>query len=274
MEKALVPSPVEFHDGVIYMVVQEGQPFVPMKPVVEGMGLDWRSQQAKIRTSERYGDITIPLDTPGGLQEMLSIPLKKLNGWLFSINPEKVKPELKNKVILYQEESFQVLHDYWNNGLAENPRKNDNAGFFERQHREFKALKSIGKNKGLNEKERIRFAAEKMIQRYGDSEKLYDISHLGSGSVDEHPEESKSFYATMDRLLEAGEIEDHGDRTNVVWIHMPTALSIIESDIGRDFDRNILYHQLKFSDRYIEQKNNKRSPIFKKPIRAWAFKKI
>ncbi|EQA15102.1 putative phage antirepressor protein [Glaesserella parasuis 174] len=27
--------------------------------------------------------------TNGGMQSMLCIPLKKLNGWLFSINPEK-----------------------------------------------------------------------------------------------------------------------------------------------------------------------------------------
>lgn len=49
--------------------------------------------------------------------------LKKLNGWLFSINPEKVRTDIRDKLIQYQEECFTVLHDYWTKGRAENPRK-------------------------------------------------------------------------------------------------------------------------------------------------------
>ena len=65
------------------------------------------------------------MNTPlkGGAQKMLCIPLKKLNGWLFSINPEKVRADIRDKLIQYQEECFTVLHDYWTKGKAENPRK-------------------------------------------------------------------------------------------------------------------------------------------------------
>ncbi|BCS94529.1 hypothetical protein DSLASN_01610 [Desulfoluna limicola] len=31
----------------------------------------------------------------GKQRDALCIPLKKLNGWLFSINPQKVRPEIK-----------------------------------------------------------------------------------------------------------------------------------------------------------------------------------
>lgn len=54
---------------------------------------------------------------------MLCIPLKKLNGWLFSINPEKVRADIRDKLIKYQEECFTVLHDYWTKGQVVNPRK-------------------------------------------------------------------------------------------------------------------------------------------------------
>lgn len=54
---------------------------------------------------------------------MLCIPLKKLNGWLFSINPEKVRADIRDKLIQYQEECFTVLHDYWTKGEAANARK-------------------------------------------------------------------------------------------------------------------------------------------------------
>lgn len=112
----------EFYGKAILTVEISGVIYVAMKPIVEGVGLDWKGQSRKIGASTRYGLITIPLQTAGGLQDMLCIPLKKLNGWLFSINPQKVRPEIKRLVIKYQEECFQVLHDYWIKGIAENPR--------------------------------------------------------------------------------------------------------------------------------------------------------
>jgi hypothetical protein len=44
---------------------------------------------------------------------MVCIPLKKLNGWLFSVNANKVREDLHDKIVLYQEECSQVLYEYW-----------------------------------------------------------------------------------------------------------------------------------------------------------------
>lgn len=60
----------------------------------------------------------LTLQTPGRPQEMVCIPLTNLNGWLFSINPDKVREEIREAVIRYQDECFVVLHNYWNNGAA------------------------------------------------------------------------------------------------------------------------------------------------------------
>ena len=46
------------------------------------------------------------------------MPIKKLNGWLFSINPNKVRAELKERLENYQEECFLALWDYWTEGVA------------------------------------------------------------------------------------------------------------------------------------------------------------
>ena len=43
-----------------------------------GMGLDWKSQYQKINDSKRYGDIAIPLETAGGIQKMLFLPVEEL----------------------------------------------------------------------------------------------------------------------------------------------------------------------------------------------------
>lgn len=54
---------------------------------------------------------------------MLCLALRKLNGWLQTISPNKVKPEIRETVIQYQEECDDVLYEYWTNGQVTNPRK-------------------------------------------------------------------------------------------------------------------------------------------------------
>lgn len=49
---------------------------------------------------------------------MICLPLKKLNGWLFSINPAKVRDDIRDRLVRYQEECFTALHDYWTKGAA------------------------------------------------------------------------------------------------------------------------------------------------------------
>ncbi len=98
--------------------------YVAMKPVVESIGLNWASQTVKLnKDREKYGCCDIAIPSRGGIQNMLCIPLRKLNGWLFSINPKKVKATIRDKLISYQEECFAVLHDYWTKGVVVNPRK-------------------------------------------------------------------------------------------------------------------------------------------------------
>jgi hypothetical protein len=111
---------VPFYGNELITVEQNGSVYVAMKPIVEGIGLDWRSQHQKISSSKRYGDITIPFETAGGKQDMIFLPMKKLNGWLFSINADKCHPDIRQKVKTYQEECFQVLYEYFHNGGAVN----------------------------------------------------------------------------------------------------------------------------------------------------------
>lgn len=121
-ENQVQMATVNFHGNELITVLYRAVEYVAMKPIVEGMGLSWQGQQVKIRASRRYQAILIPLKTSGGLQQMLCMPLSKLNGWLFSISPEKVRLEIKPTVELYQEECFVILYNYWHGGAAINPR--------------------------------------------------------------------------------------------------------------------------------------------------------
>ena len=125
-------SPVAFHGDTIFCIDYHGEPYVPMRPIVENLGLQWGAQAAKFRANkERWGVvmITMPsgstvsnIDTvakDGKEREMLCLPLRKLAAWLASINPKKVRQELRAKIELYQAESDDALWNYWMKGRAE-----------------------------------------------------------------------------------------------------------------------------------------------------------
>lgn len=114
-------SPVEFHGDTIFCIDYQGQPYSPMRPIVENMGLDWSAQAAKFRANkERWTVVMIATVAQDGIErEMLSMPVRKLPAWLNSINPKKVRPELRPKIELYQAESDDALWNYWMNGRAE-----------------------------------------------------------------------------------------------------------------------------------------------------------
>ncbi|MGL3410602.1 phage antirepressor N-terminal domain-containing protein [Salmonella enterica] len=115
---------VPFNGQQIITAMAAGVTYVAMRPIVENIGIDWAAQFVKLKKqSKKFGCCDIATPSKGGIQKMLCIPLKKLNGWLFSINPEKVRAGIRDKLIQYQEECFTVLHDYWTKGKAENPRK-------------------------------------------------------------------------------------------------------------------------------------------------------
>lgn len=114
---------VPFYDNELYVVEYNNEPYVPMKPIVEGMGLDWKSQFSKIKSRFSKGMVEITIPTKGGEQSMLCLALRKLAGWLHTISPNKVKPEIRDKVIKYQEECDDVLYQYWTTGQAINPQK-------------------------------------------------------------------------------------------------------------------------------------------------------
>lgn len=114
---------VPFHGDSLYLVGFNGEPHVPMKPVVEGMGLAWQPQHEKLKTRFSKGITEIVIPTKGGEQSMTCLAFRKFAGWLHTINVGKVRPELREKVARYQEECDDVLYDYWMKGGATNPRK-------------------------------------------------------------------------------------------------------------------------------------------------------
>lgn len=115
---------VPFHGNALYVVNHNGEPYTPMKPIVKGMGMDWMGQLNKLRQrfSSTIEEISMVAED-GKRRKMVCLPLRKLAGWLQTISPNKVKPEIRDNVIQYQDECDDVLYNYWTKGAAVNPRK-------------------------------------------------------------------------------------------------------------------------------------------------------
>ena len=115
--------PVAFHGDTLYLVEHNGEPFSAVKPICDAIGLDWSAQHAKI-SSMAYrwncSEVTT-VAADGKTREMVCLPVRKLAGWLASISTAKVNPEIRDKLIAYQDECDDALWRYWTEGHASRP---------------------------------------------------------------------------------------------------------------------------------------------------------
>lgn len=113
---------VPFYGKDLFVVNHNNEPYTPMKPIVEGMGLDWAAQFTKLKQRFSKAIVEIAIPSNSGIQTMICLLLRKLPAWLYSVHANKVNPEIRGTVIKYQEECDDALWDYWTKGAAINPR--------------------------------------------------------------------------------------------------------------------------------------------------------
>lgn len=120
------PVSVDFHGTAIPTFNLEGVVRVAMRPICDAIGLDWEGQRQRISRHPvlKTCACMIKAQVSGERQRrnLLTLPLNKLNGWLFGIDASRVKPAIRDKLVEYQAECFEVLSDYWQKGQAVNPR--------------------------------------------------------------------------------------------------------------------------------------------------------
>lgn len=115
---------IDFHGQTLLATIQDNVVYTALKPICENIGLSWNAQFERIKRDEVLAEGVRMIRTPtkGGFQEVVCLPLTLLNGWLFGVDTNRVKAQIKDKLITYKKECYQALFDYWNNGVAVNPR--------------------------------------------------------------------------------------------------------------------------------------------------------
>lgn len=106
MKTELIP----FHGETITTIETADGIFVPVKPLTERFGVSNQGQQAKFNAEpERWSIKMILMETAAGPRETMCLPLNRIAAWLFTLNANKVKPEVADALRLYQREAADVL---------------------------------------------------------------------------------------------------------------------------------------------------------------------
>ena len=115
---------VKFNNHSLVVVTKNEQRLVAMRPVCDGIGLDWKAQYNRIKRDEILNEAMVIMTIPskGGEQSTACLPLEYLNGWLFGIDVSRCREEIRPALIQYKRECYQVLANYWQQGEAVNPR--------------------------------------------------------------------------------------------------------------------------------------------------------
>ena len=74
--------------------------------------MDWSAPRRRINRdavlSQESPGVAVTF-TPGGQQEILCLPLDSISGWLFGIKAARVNRDVRERLIRYQHECYQVL---------------------------------------------------------------------------------------------------------------------------------------------------------------------
>lgn len=105
----------------IVTVDQNGQTYVPIRPICEALGIDFAAQYNKLQSDETLSStvaIIAMVAADEKERDMVCMPLKFIYGWLFTINPGKVAPDVRKAVLRYRRECYEVLYEHFSASMA------------------------------------------------------------------------------------------------------------------------------------------------------------
>lgn len=116
-EKSLQPIEQKqitfYEDELTAVLAEDGTVYIPVRPICENLGVSWPSQSNRINRDPILSEVkgVFTMNTPGGKQQAVCLPLDYLNGWLFKMDASRVNPEIKDRLLRYQRECYKVLSD-------------------------------------------------------------------------------------------------------------------------------------------------------------------
>lgn len=108
-----VPT-IPFCEADIQSVQCDGEPYVVFRPLVESIGLDYKSQHRKLSGASWATMVMMTtVGSNGSQREMTAINLKTLTMWLATIDEDRVNEASRPLVVAYQDEVAEAVKAYW-----------------------------------------------------------------------------------------------------------------------------------------------------------------
>lgn len=103
-------------NNVEIVVVENGEKRVPVKPICDALGIAFPPQYTKLKNDPILGStvtMSVTVGADGKDREMVTIPLRFVFGFLFTIDSRNVKEEARETVLNYQLECYNALYNYF-----------------------------------------------------------------------------------------------------------------------------------------------------------------
>lgn len=108
---------IPFYDQNIIAIEKDKQIFVSLKRICFNLSIDYHAQKQRIDRDPvlSKGVCIIQTPTNGGIQDVVCLSSKMLNGFLFGITVNKIKDKKIQAIIIkYQERCYEVLDNFFN----------------------------------------------------------------------------------------------------------------------------------------------------------------
>lgn len=171
---------IPFHRDSVQSVQVGGELYVVFRPLVESIGLDYKSQHRKLSGASWATTVMMTVVGSNGSQrEMTAINLKTLTMWLATIDEDRVNEASRPLVAAYQNEVAEAIESYFTKGTATNPR------VVESQPQDFSETISVSKQQlellkmaeGLVDPDQLRAKATVVLARgLGEAPQLHPVS--------------------------------------------------------------------------------------------------
>lgn len=106
---------VPFDGGPLPATLVNGEPHVVLRPVVEALGLDWKSQHAKLSADEAARMVLVTTQLPGDRQsrEVTAVDLETFTLWLAGLQPGRVAERARPGVVAYRRSAGRALREHF-----------------------------------------------------------------------------------------------------------------------------------------------------------------
>ncbi|MBA1202293.1 hypothetical protein G7009_11065 [Pseudomonas capeferrum] len=265
--------PVPFYEDTVLLVGRDNEPYVAMKPLVVNIGLDWHSQRTKI--NDRFHASVVEITSvaeDGKLRGMTCLPLRKLPAWLYSISPNKVKPELREKITRYQNECDDALWDYWTKGCAVNPGAQPASTRISNHRLRLSLAKELYRTRDRE----LRLLIHQQLADVSNALGLPvpDLDSLGHASP-KTPHEVQPFWQALAYLDGKDITYNHARSQNLIAVNFPElARMLIEVGHPMRFDSTLRQAlRQSTSPRCLHKNRAVHSGITGKTIKCWVFER-